>query len=135
MDSVSPLRWNGTSLSLLDQRLLPAEEVWIECRDEREVASAIRTMVVRGAPAIGGSAAFGMALAAQKGSDLTEAANVLKQARPTAVNLAWAVDRMLRHDGDLNAEAVRILEEDVAANHAIGRHGAELLGMNVTVLT
>jgi methylthioribose-1-phosphate isomerase len=132
---VTPLRWDGTSLFLLDQRLLPREETWLECRNATEVAEAIRTMVVRGAPAIGVSAAFGMAMAARSGEDPGAAAEVLKSSRPTAVNLAWAVDRMLRHDGDPVAEAERILEEDVAANMRMGRYGAELLGQKSTVLT
>jgi methylthioribose-1-phosphate isomerase len=136
--TVSPLRWTGTTLSLLDQRLLPAEELWIECHTAGEVADAIRTMVVRGAPAIGVSAAYGMALAALRGEDLTGAAAVLKAARPTAVNLAWAVDRMLEQGGDaatLVAAADRICREDVEACVAIGRHGAALLGDSATVLT
>ena len=121
---------------LLDQRLLPREEKWIACRTASEVAEAIKTMVVRGAPAIGVSAAFGMAMAAQRGDDLDAAADELKRSRPTAVNLAWAVDRMLRkRDGDLTAEAVAINDEDVAACKAIGRHGAALLGQKATVLT
>jgi methylthioribose-1-phosphate isomerase len=132
---VTPLRWNGTTLSLLDQRLLPREELWIEYRSAAEVAEAIRTVVVRGAPAIGVSAAFGMAMAAAQGQDLQIAGDLLKRARPTAVNLAWAVDRMLRHDGDLAKEAERILEEDVAANKAMGQFGAQLLGAQSTVLT
>ena len=89
---------------MIDQRRLPLEEVYLEYTDTRDVAEAIRTMVVRGAPAIGSAAGFGMALAAihaQSGSDeglqreLEKAGNVLKAARPTAVNLAWAVDRIL----------------------------------------
>jgi methylthioribose-1-phosphate isomerase len=132
---VTPLRWDGNSLFLLDQRLLPREEVWLECRTASDVADAIRTMVVRGAPAIGVSAAFGMAMAARAGDDLQSAADLLKRARPTAVNLAWAVDRMLAHSGDPATEAERILEEDVAANRAMGRFGAELLGVTSTVLT
>jgi methylthioribose-1-phosphate isomerase len=88
--------WHEHVLSLLDQRLLPREETWIECRTASQVADAIRTMVVRGAPAIGVAAAYGMAMAARRGDDLGEAARVLKAARPTAVNLAWAVDRMMR---------------------------------------
>jgi methylthioribose-1-phosphate isomerase len=129
------LRWDGEALQLLDQRLLPREEVWVACRTASEVAEAIRTMVVRGAPAIGVSAAFGMALAARAGDDLRRAAEELKRSRPTAVNLAWAVDRMLGARGDLLREAERILEEDVEANRAIGRHGAALLGRSSTVLT
>jgi methylthioribose-1-phosphate isomerase len=132
---VTPLRWDGNTLFLLDQRLLPREETWVECSTASAVADAIKTMVVRGAPAIGVSAAFGMAMAARAGEDLHRAADELKRSRPTAVNLAWAVDRMLAHDGDAVAEAERILEEDVAANRAMGRHGAELLGVTSTVLT
>jgi methylthioribose-1-phosphate isomerase len=132
---VTPLRWNGHTLSLLDQRLLPREEVWLEYHTASEVADAIRDMVVRGAPAIGVSAAFGMAMAARQGADLHAAAAALKQARPTAVNLAWAVDRMLRASGDLTLEAERILTEDVAANRKMGEYGAQLLGARSTVLT
>jgi methylthioribose-1-phosphate isomerase len=135
---VTPLRWDGRSLFLLDQRLLPREEVWIECRTSSEVSDAIKTMVVRGAPAIGVSAAFGLAMAAQDGDDLQSAADELRQARPTAVNLAWAIDRMLRahaEGGDLTIEAQRILTEDVAANRRMGQYGAELLGAQSTVLT
>lgn len=132
---VTPLRWGGSSLFLLDQRLLPREEVWLEYETAAGVAEAIRSMVVRGAPAIGVTAAFGMAMAARAGENLETAARTLKAARPTAVNLAWAVDRMLAHTGDPLAEAERILDEDVAANREIGRLGAELLGSTVTLLT
>ena len=127
---VTPLLWNGNVLSLLDQRLLPREEKWVECRTASEVAEAIRTMVVRGAPAIGVAAAYGMAMA----SDLAQAAEELKAARPTAVNLAWAVDQMLRANGDVQ-EAERIHREDLEACKAMGRFGAELLGDRATVLT
>ncbi len=95
-------------------------------------------MVVRGAPAIGVSAAFGLALAAGRGDSLEEAARVLKASRPTAVNLAWAVDRMLaaHHRGaKLMDEAEEMFREDVAANRALGRFGAALLGDSVTLLT
>ena len=144
---VTPLRWDGNALFLLDQRLLPREEKWLACTTASEVAEAIRTMVVRGAPAIGVSAAFGMALAAKAGDDLQAAAAELKNARPTAVNLAWAVDRMLECAGSAGAsesggfaaalrnEAEAINREDVASCMAIGRHGAELLGATATVLT
>ena len=149
---VVPLRWDGNALFLLDQRLLPREEKWIACRTASEVAEAIKTMVVRGAPAIGVSAAFGMALAAQNGEDLDRAAEVLKASRPTAVNLEWAVDRMLAKARgaaaasaagglgrpplhDLVAEAEAINREDVESCMAIGRHGAALLGEKSTVLT
>ena len=134
MHSVTPLRWNGKTLSLLDQRLLPREEVWLEYANAAAVADAISTMVVRGAPAIGVSAAYGMAMAAQQGADLEDAAHVLKASRPTAVNLAWAVDRMLRAN-DFVAEAEAIEREDLEACKRLGMHGAELLAANATVLT
>src|SRR5437762_12312142 len=92
---VHPLRWLGDSLDLLDQRRLPREVIWVTCRHPREVATAIRDMVVRGAPAIGVAAAFGVALAAMRGEDVREAAELLRVSRPTAVNLSWAIDRML----------------------------------------
>ena len=116
----------------------------MECRTAREVADAIRDMVVRGAPAIGVSAAFGVALAALNGEDLLEAASTLRKARPTAVNLAWAVDRMLSlglngapppSAAQFVSEAETIFNEDVEANMRIGRFGAELLGRTATVLT
>ncbi|HVR37571.1 MAG TPA: S-methyl-5-thioribose-1-phosphate isomerase, partial [Thermoanaerobaculia bacterium] len=137
---VTPLKWTGDALLLLDQRLLPREVVWVECRDAASVAEAIRTMVVRGAPAIGVSAAYGIALAAMRGDDINAAATLLKAARPTAVNLAWAVDRMTANGQRLTAnesieEAQRIHEEDLQGNRRLGRYGAELLGQNSTILT
>src|ERR1700694_5480594 len=92
---VEPIRWTRDGLQLLDQRLLPGAIVWVSCRDARETAAAIRDMIVRGAPAIGVTAAFGIALAAMRGDDVRAAAAELRAARPTAVNLMWAVDRML----------------------------------------
>ncbi|HXH40156.1 MAG TPA: S-methyl-5-thioribose-1-phosphate isomerase [Thermoanaerobaculia bacterium] len=135
---VEPIRWRGDALELLDQRLLPREVLYLSCRDAHEVAVAIRDMVVRGAPAIGVSAAFGVALAAQRGDDVDAAAAELRASRPTAVNLMWALDRMLRARGagrDLSAEAESMFREDVEANKRIGRYGAALLGESVTVLT
>src|SRR3954468_23547057 len=135
---VEPIRWRGEALELLDQRLLPREVRWVSCTDAHEVAVAIRDMIVRGAPAIGVSAAFGVALAAQHGDDVGTAAAELRASRPTAVNLMWALDRMLaaRDAGrDLTAEAESMFREDVEANKRIGRHGALLLGESVTVLT
>src|SRR5213593_4111652 len=131
---VEPIRWRGDALELLDQRRLPHEMVYVTCRTSHEVASAIAGMIVRGAPAIGVAAAFGMALAKKRGDDLAFAAMELRGARPTAVNLAWAVDRMLRAEGKAS-EAEAIFEEDLEANHRIGRFGAELLGASATVLT
>jgi len=108
--------------------------IYVDCRDAHEVAAAIRDMTVRGAPAIGVAAAYGMALAKLRGDDLGSAAEELCAARPTAVNLAWAVARMLRaHGGPSEAEAIH--REDLEANHRIGRYGAELLGEKATILT
>jgi methylthioribose-1-phosphate isomerase len=136
---VEPIRWQDNKLQLLDQRKLPREVVWVTCSDAGEVARAIRDMVVRGAPAIGVAAAFGIALAALRGDDVRAAAAELRSARPTAVNLAWAVDRMLcsgrLQPADLVAEAQKMFAEDVAANRRIGRFGAALLGPSTTVLT
>ena len=136
--NVEPIRWRGDALDLLDQRLLPRETTYVACRDAHEVAVAIRDMVVRGAPAIGVTAAFGLALAAMRGDDVRSAAVELRATRPTAVNLMWALDRMLgvyARGGDLTAEAIAIFDEDVAACRRIGRFGAELLGDSATVLT
>src|SRR3954470_14748739 len=111
--SVQPILWRDQTLQLLDQRLLPRETTYVTCRDAHEVAAAIRDMVVRGAPAIGVAAAFGIALAAMRGDDVPAAAAELRGARPTAVNLMWAVDRMLAawsgglRPADLLAEARR----------------------------
>jgi methylthioribose-1-phosphate isomerase len=135
---VEPIRWRDGKLQLLDQRRLPREEIWATCADAHETAAAIRDMVVRGAPAIGVTAAFGIALAALRGDDVASAAAELRQARPTAVNLMWAVDRMLAahaRGGDLLAEAQQMFAEDVAANRRIGHNGAALLGNQSTILT
>ena len=128
--SVDPIRWRNGVLDLLDQRKLPGEVVYVTCRNTHEVADAIRDMVVRGAPAIGVAAAFGMAMA----TDLRAAADELRVTRPTAVNLAWAIDRMLDAEGAV-AEAEAIYREDIEANRRIGKFGAELLQSNATLLT
>jgi methylthioribose-1-phosphate isomerase len=146
---VEPLAWRDGALHLLDQRRLPHEVVWLACASAGDVAAAIRDMVVRGAPAIGVAAAYGLALAARGGelSTLSEAAATLRAARPTAVNLAWAVDRMMavaaplagapaRTVADaLEREAVAIHQEDLEANRRIGAWGAALLTGGSTVLT
>lgn len=136
--AVEPIRWTFDKLHLLDQRRLPREVTYVECGNAQEVATAIREMVVRGAPAIGVAAAFGLALEATNGGDIASAAALLRSARPTAVNLMWAVDRMLAAHAagaDLSREAQEMFDEDVAANRRIGRYGAELLGGRSTVLT
>ena len=154
--SVVPLRWEKHVLYLLDQRLLPHEETWLAYRSARDVTQAIRDMVVRGAPAIGITAAFGMVLAAyglkDKNRDFfiekwQEEAAFMLQARPTAVNLKWAVERLKRlihrnyelSTGDfaaiLEKEAISIWTEDVRANLSIGFHGQALLPETGGVLT
>lgn len=135
---IQHIRWRGDSLELLDQRLLPGQTHYVVCRSAGEVATAIRDMVVRGAPAIGVSAAFGLALAALDGSDIPAAAETLQRSRPTAVNLAWAIQRMLRAHAEgrnLSAEAVAMYAEDIASNRRMGVFGAALLGAKSTVLT
>jgi methylthioribose-1-phosphate isomerase len=115
---------------LLDQRRLPQEEVWVPVRTAREMAQAIRDMVVRGAPAIGVSAAFGMVLAHMAGEDLEEADRLLRQSRPTAVNLFHALDRMRPHFGDLQGsleEAKALWREVEETERAISQHGAKVL--------
>jgi methylthioribose-1-phosphate isomerase len=97
----APLRWQGGELVVLDQRRLPDTETWIHCRSADDVSECIRSMAVRGAPAIGLAAAYGMALAAQAGEDRATAAERLRSSRPTAINLTWAVDRALESDDPL----------------------------------
>jgi len=136
--AVQPIRWTGESLQLLDQRKLPTEVTYVECRDAADVSRAIRDMIVRGAPAIGVSAAFGLAMAWRRGDDVRRAAADLRSARPTAVNLGWAIDRMLaaaERGEDLAREAQRMFDEDIESNRRIGRNGAALIGNRATLLT
>ncbi|WP_221799901.1 S-methyl-5-thioribose-1-phosphate isomerase [Oceanobacter mangrovi] len=136
---VVAIEWRQQSLFLLDQRVLPHQHQMIECRTAAETADAIRDMVVRGAPAIGISAAYGFALDALAGRDLQAAYKVLAESRPTAVNLFWALERMASlntSDGQaLLAEARRIHEEDIQANLAMGQFGASLISDGVQVYT
>ncbi|RLC99464.1 MAG: S-methyl-5-thioribose-1-phosphate isomerase [Chloroflexi bacterium] len=147
------VEWYAGKVRMIDQRLLPAEFCLLELNDPEEVAWAIRDMSVRGAPAIGAAAAFGVALAASRSRatdsdgllrDLGEAASVLRAARPTAVNLVWAVERVL---GRVSAEpspdrmrevaleeAQAIADEDVAVNRRLGRVGAALIPDGATIL-
>ncbi|MGV3617674.1 MAG: S-methyl-5-thioribose-1-phosphate isomerase [Fimbriimonas sp.] len=137
--SIRPMEWADDRLLMLDQRVLPGREDWIELRDHRAVVHAIKDMAVRGAPAIGVAAAYGMALAARNGEDRDAAAAELAASRPTAVNLFWALDRIKAMRSfafeDVLAEAQRIEAEDLAMNQAIGRHGAELIPEGANVLT
>ena len=150
------MAWKKGRLFLLDQTKLPATETYVVCSSYQDVARAIRRMVVRGAPAIGVAAAFGMALGARnyRGRDrggfrrhLERAAATLVAARPTAVNLTWAVKRMKRVAESqtmknlkqlpriLEMEAVRILEEDIRINRELGRQGEILIPDGCSILT
>ncbi len=128
-------------LILLDQTKLPTEETYVRISDLESVARAIETMVVRGAPAIGISAAYGLAIAHRQGVPMDEADARLRRTRPTAVNLFWALDRMrpLWLDGadaeTLEREAHRIYQEDKASSEAMAQLGAELIPDGATVLT
>jgi methylthioribose-1-phosphate isomerase len=151
--AVKTIEWRADSVRMIDQRLLPAREVIRTYRDYRGVAEAIRTMVIRGAPAIGVAAAMGVALGIKGVSGerartrFATVAKTLKATRPTAVNLAWAVERMGRVLEDnlaldanklfrrMREEALAIYHEDLAANRALGRFGAELLSDPGAVLT
>jgi S-methyl-5-thioribose-1-phosphate isomerase len=128
------VQWRGDHAVLIDQRQLPQRLVLVEVRTPQQMVDAIADLTVRGAPAIGAAAAFGVALAVVGGEDPLEAARRLKAARPTAVNLAWAVDRVLG-SADPVAAAVALAEEDVAVNRALGSHGASLVAPGANVLT
>ena len=129
------VRLENGKVVLLDQRRLPDEEVELECHSAEEVAEAIRTMAVRGAPAIGVAAAYGYALAAVNGEDLEEAAAVLVSARPTAVNLPWAIAEMRGADGDLAERARDLHRAEVERCRRMGEHAAGLLHEGSTPLT
>jgi methylthioribose-1-phosphate isomerase len=120
----APLRWEEGALMVLDQRLLPDEETWVRCETPAQVADCIRTLAVRGAPAIGLAAAYGMALASEGGEDSERAAAVLRHARPTAVNLAWAVDRALAADEPLEL-ALQLHRDQMEADRRLAGLGAE----------
>jgi len=146
------IEWTSAGLRLLDQRRLPGEEVYLDLGDAAAVAVAIRDMVVRGAPAIGITAAYGVVLSVQQHRDRSPAdwrsrvnqdIELLAAARPTAVNLVWALERMRKclatagaePVGELLDEAARIHREDIAANRRMGVHGANLINKGDSVLT
>ncbi|MFQ5543067.1 MAG: S-methyl-5-thioribose-1-phosphate isomerase [Nitrospiria bacterium] len=150
------VEWKEGFVRLLDQTRLPHEVIYIDCKDVEAVARGIKTLQVRGAPAIGITAAYGIALAAQQNAadsferfylQLLKDCDLLSETRPTAVNLFWAIDRMKEtvqsiRDRPLSEikkrllmEADTILEEDIEMNHAIGRHGAKLIPPGSGVLT
>ena len=154
--NVETLRWNEGRLELIDQRRLPLEFEYVTCQDAVQVALAIRDMVVRGAPAIGCTAAYGVALEARRHADnprsqfdaaLETAFRVLAASRPTAVNLFWAIERMRqchaqKRNGSTQASAAALLElahqmhgDDIEICRAIGRHGAPLIADGARVMT
>jgi methylthioribose-1-phosphate isomerase len=124
---------DGPRVVLLDQRRLPDDVVEVECTSAAEVAEAIRTMVVRGAPAIGVAAAYGLALAALRGEDLAEAERVLAAARPTAVNLAWALAEV--RDDPTPDRARALHRDEVARCRRMAAHAAELFASGTRALT
>jgi methylthioribose-1-phosphate isomerase len=150
---IETIQWTTEGVVMIDQTRIPAEESYITCRDYIEVADAIRTMVIRGAPAIGVAAAMGVAIGVQKADAEQLDAQVeaicaeLASTRPTAVNLFWAIDRMKKLYGALRGlpfneirdslirEALLVREEDIAINRAMGQHGAPLIPDGATVLT
>jgi methylthioribose-1-phosphate isomerase len=153
---VPTVEWKNDAVRLLDQSRLPEHVEFLDCKDYRAVADAIRELKVRGAPAIGVAAALGVALGAQAVSAadfpafaqaLVPICDHLAATRPTAVNLFWAIDRMKKKLASLSvlavpaakaallAEAQAILDEDIALCKAMGRHGAELIANGQTVLT
>ena len=158
-DSIRTVEWHDGSVVMIDQRLLPSEEVYLTCRTWEEVADAICDMAVRGAPALGVAAAMGMALAARTALSaydadperfrafLQHASKGLYETRPTAVNLPWALKEMERiwdREGvspaaiaeEMERQAVRIYEDDLASCRAIGEFGADLItGEAPVVLT
>ena len=153
---IKTVEWTDAGVRFIDQTKLPTEETYVTCKNYEEVANAIRTMIVRGAPAIGVSAAMGVALGVRDSNakdnaglrrEFTQICDVLAGTRPTAVNLFWAIRRMrekFEHVSDqplaaiketLIAEAQRILAEDIATNELMGKHGAVLMPADGGVLT
>jgi methylthioribose-1-phosphate isomerase len=153
---IQTLEWTEQGVRFIDQTKLPTEETYVTCKTYEQVAEAIRTMVVRGAPAIGVAAAMGIALGAQNSKaetvgdlkrDLDQICDVIGKTRPTAVNLFWAIRRMQERfervrirpiaqiRRDLVEESQRMHAEDIAANQAMGRHGATLMPSEGGVLT
>lgn len=146
--------WENNELKMIDQRILPARFEIVSYRSHKDVAFAITDMVVRGAPAIGAAAAFGLALAGYESAststssllaDLEAAAAVLKASRPTAVNLAWAVDRLMNAARSVNSssddlrnavllEAQKLADEDVKINKRMAEHGAALINDGDTII-
>jgi methylthioribose-1-phosphate isomerase len=136
------MEWRENALRLIDQRELPQTLSYFDCCETEDFVFAIKNLIVRGAPAIGITAAYAIALAAKRGEDIQKAADLIKASRPTAVNLAWAVDRMTKTARESNnafekleQEAVAIHLEDAAMCRKIGEHGATLIKDNMNILT
>ncbi len=155
---IIPVRWTDEAVEMLDQRLLPNEEVWLKLTSYDDVAAGIRDMVIRGAPAIGVSCAYGIAIGLKNfvgtnvddmESELDYICEVMSKTRPTAINLFWAIDEMKREFAKLKkegksaseikekmiVEAKKIHEEDIESQRLIAQFGGELLEDNSTVLT
>jgi len=128
------IKWEDNHLLLIDQRKLPDKLEYFKCENYKDVIFAIKNMIVRGAPAIGVAAAFAVALAHTAGENLQKAAEEIKGARPTAINLQWAVERTISSDSPLE-EALRIYKEDMEITRAIGKHGAAIVDDGDTILT
>jgi methylthioribose-1-phosphate isomerase len=144
---VETIEWTDSGVVMIDQTRLPREQVFVTCRSYVEVAVAIRSMVIRGAPAIGVAAAMGVALGVQEGADFERVCETLASTRPTAVNLFWAIERMRALRASLSGasreelvrrmieEAKLIRLDDIAICRAMGKHGAALVPDGKTVLT
>jgi S-methyl-5-thioribose-1-phosphate isomerase len=128
------IEWAGGRIRLIDQRRLPEELVVVDVTTVEDLCDLIRSLAIRGAPALGAAGAMGVALASVRRDDVAAAAEALLATRPTAVNLAWGIGRALGAD-DPVAEAQRIAADDVAVNRRIGAHGADLLQGGANVLT
>ena len=151
-ESVAAVKWGNGTLTLLDQRLLPRESIYIDYDSATEVAIAIKKMIVRGAPAIGVAAAYAVVLAARSAYKASQGnwretieteLEILSASRPTAVNLNWAIEEMRKAFDFIEGEpeptllelAIRIHDEDIAANHEMGRLGAELIKPDSQIIT
>ena len=144
---VETIEWTDAGVVMIDQTRLPREQVFVTCKSYVEVAVAIRSMVIRGAPAIGVAAAMGVALGVQEDADFDRVCETLASTRPTAVNLFWAIERMRALRASMNGasreelvrrmieEAKEIRLDDIAICQAMGKHGAALVPDGKTVLT
>lgn len=128
------LEWEDNKLKFIDQTKLPDELTYVYCETYKDVIVAIKDMIVRGAPAIGVAAAFGMALGYLAGEDMEKVASEIKAARPTAINLFWAVDRVAKSENPLD-EALKMFDEDIETNLAIGKYGSQVIEDGDTILT